>query len=171
MNAKTLKQLRADIAETQAEALAVKNALRPLAEIETGVRHVLGEMADASNRIVGMVSNIFSHGHPIADLVSIPAGQVPKFALGMALASIGVDAIIAAAKEKASANDNGALRMSTADRDGQLQALERQLYELQLAEEAALDGEPRRPGCNAAAVLGVPLEIAEQHGFTKIRGV
>jgi len=170
MTAKTLSKIRAEIREVKAEAVAVKNALRPVAEIEAGVRHVLSEMADANNRMVDMVSNMFSHGHPIADLVSIPAGQLPKFALGMGVAAVGVDAIVKQAMEKAAGNDSGALRMSAAEQREQLEALERRLFDLELSEEENLNGEPRRLGCNPAAVLNIPVEIAAAAGLLKIKG-
>lgn len=170
MSMKTLKQIRADIAEVKAEALAVKNALRPMAELEHSVRHVLTEMASARNQMVDLIAGMFSHGTPLSELSAIPATQLPKHGYGLAISAIGVDAIIAAALEKAEANDPGALRMSADDRDEQLSALQRTLHKLELQEEAALNGEPRRPDVNPAAVLGIPLEVAEKAGLLSVKG-
>lgn len=167
---KNLKQIRAEIAETLAEAFAVKNSIRPMSEIEVGVRHTLTEMASAHDQIVNLIAGMFSHGTQISELSAIPPTQLPKHGYGLAISAIGVDAIIAAAKEKAEANDSGALRISVFERGEQLEALERACYLLELAEEEKLNGEPRRPNANAAAVLGIPLEVAEEADLLKIKG-
>ncbi len=168
--AKTLKQIRAEIAETLAEAIAVKNSIRPMSEIEIGVRHTLNEMASAHDQLVNLIAGMFSHGTQISELSAIPPTQLPKHGYGLAISAIGVSAIIAAAKEKAEANDSGALRISVFERGEQLEALEHTLYCLELLEEEKLNGEPRRPNANAAAVLGIPLEIAEEADLLKIKG-
>jgi hypothetical protein len=168
--AKSLKALRADIAETRAKAIAVKSALRPMEELEAGVRAMLEEMASAKDQVVTIISNIFAQGFPISDLVSHPTQQVPKFALGMALSAVGIDNLVEAAKKKAASKDSGALRMSLDDQEEQLEALQRQLYEMELQEESILNGAERRPGCNPAAVLNIPVEVAAASGFLKIKG-
>lgn len=167
---KNLKQIRAEIAETRAEAIAVKNSIRPMDEIEIGVRHTLNEMASAHDQLVNLIAGMFSHGTQISELSAIPPTQLPKHGYGLAIAAIGVDAIIAAAKEKAQAQDSGALRISVFERGEQLEALERALYLLEIAEEEKLNGEPRRPNANAAAVLGIPLEIAEEADLLAVKG-
>lgn len=167
---KNLKQIRAEIAETRAEAIAVKHSIRPMSEIESGVRHTLNEMASAHDQIVNLIAGMFSHGTQISELSAIPPTQLPKHGYGLAISAIGVDNLIAAAKEKAESQDSGALRISVFERGEQLEALEHTLYCLELAEEEKLNGEPRRPNANAAAVLGIPLEIAEEADLLKIKG-
>lgn len=168
--AKTLKQIRAEIAETLVEAIAVKNSIRPMSEIEIGVRHTLNEMSNARDQLVNLIAGMFSHGTQISELSAIPPTQLPKHGYGLAISAIGVDAIIAAAKEKAEANDSGALRISVFERGEQLEALEHTLYCLELLEEEKLNGEPRRPNANAAAVLGIPLEVAEEADLLAVKG-
>lgn len=168
--AKTLKQLRTEIAETRAEALAVRHSIRPMSEIEAGVRHTLNEMANAHDQLVSLIAGMFSHGNQISELSAIPATQLPKHGYGLAISAIGVDAIIADALKKAEAQDSGALRISVYERGEQLEALERACYLLELAEEQKLNGEQRRPNANAAAVLGIPIELAQEAGLLEIKG-
>ncbi len=167
---KSLAKIRAEIEVTQAEALRVKHALPPIADIESTVRHVLSEMAGAQRKLITTTATIFSHGMSASELTALPATQLPKHAFGLAISAIGVEEIITQAKEIAAINDSGAMRLSAGEREERLDDLQRHLYELELAEEQRLAGAPRRPEANPAAVLGVPVDVAADYGFLTVKG-
>jgi small-conductance mechanosensitive channel len=162
---KQLKQIRDDIAAVKAEIIRIDNSIPPVADIEALLRTYLTSLADPKRRLVDLAASILSHGTPVNELLNLPPTQLPQHAFGIALAAHGVDQIIAEAKTIAQTQDNGAMRLSADDRTDKLLELRRELYELELSEEENLADTPRRPDVNPAAVLGVPMNIAESNGY------
>lgn len=166
----TLKQIRADIDAVNTEFKAVKGSIQPIDDIEARLRSYLTVMADPARRLVDLAANALAYGHPVSEIGQIQPSQLRIHALGLAVAAMGVDEIIAQAKAKAAAQDNGAPRMDQNEREERLEELSRERYALELQEEATLNGAPRRPGVNAAAVIGIPLEVAIERDLLTAKG-
>lgn len=163
-----LKNIRKNIAKIRGEIEAVKGALPPVAEIEQRVRAWLDDLVTPKQNIVDRLSGCFSRGENVGFLFELPQRSLINAGIGLALAAIGVDEMVKAAMEKAAQEDNGALRMTAAERDERLTGLLRDLYALEFDEENNLNGEPRREDIYfPAAVLQIPLEIAASAGLLK----
>ncbi|PKO27972.1 MAG: hypothetical protein CVU32_01820 [Betaproteobacteria bacterium HGW-Betaproteobacteria-5] len=156
-----LKKIRVQIDGLKAEIAKVNSALPPVDEQVALLRGYLVSLTEPYQRFMSLAAGVVSRGVTINELINnIPPSRLPIHALGIGLAAHNVDNVIEQVLERAKAEDNGALRLSTDDREDRLAELRSELYMAELAEEAALDGAERRPGANSACVLGIPLAAA-----------
>ncbi len=170
MAANQTAKIRAQIAEVKREIREVQAARPPLKDQVDRVRNHLESLAkEARERLVDRAADVINHGVSTMDMTPPPA-VAPFHGFGLALDAAGIEAIIAEAQELAAQQDTGALRLDSSAKRERLVDLARRLYELELADEAALAGEERRPDANGAAVLGIPLNAAEEFDLLGVEG-
>lgn len=167
MSTKNLSQIRARIAELQAEIARTEKAGLPRDETIAALRHKLQSYIGQFESVKTDIAAGIERGNPDMIAHSFPARLQNEIAIGASLASYGLDKLLSEAD--AQAGEDCPLRLSRAEQIERLRKLWSEKYELELAEETARGHEPRRAGANAAAVLGIPLKIAEQHGLTGFR--
>lgn len=160
----SLKSLRDEIEKNIAQATQVENSQRPLAELEQELRDYLQGLMSPRNTLVNLCAAVLNAKMPLSELTGHP-NQLAGRAFGMALSSIGVDAIVTDALAKAKANDNGCMRLATEERDKRLVELAKARYLQELEEEQLLGENERRRQTNPAAVLLIPADVAEQAGL------
>lgn len=167
------KTLRAKIAELQREIERVRRAVPPVAERTELVRAVYRQLTEPYAKFIekaGDVLNGTSHGELGIVPVSDPASRADlraNMALAAGLAAIGEERFIAEATQSAAERDRGILRMTASQQAETLRDLRCRLYSLELEDEAGVEfnADSRRPGANAAAVLGIPAEVAAKYKF------
>lgn len=154
-----LKTIRAQIEKLQAERQRVAAAVPPAAQSEQRLREHLAALAQPSAEFIDNCADAINTGS-LQGLTPATAPMLAQSAFALALTATGIERVIDAAKQQASAKDTGCLRLDDAEKAERLHALACDIYQLQLDEETALEGNPRRAGVNAAAVLGIPQEAA-----------
>lgn len=161
--ATTLKQIRADIGKLQKEIKLTERAVRPLAETEQQLRRYLATLANSHSRLIEYSAHALNTGD-VYDLTPAPV-LLPEAAYGLAISALGIDTIVEQAKARAAAEDTGALRMSDESKAARLLGLSRELYALEIEEAGLLNGECPRSDMNAAAAVGIPVDVAEHFGL------
>jgi hypothetical protein len=160
----TLKAVLEEIEKINLDVQQVANSQRPLDELEASLRSYLGALASPRNALVNLCADVLTANMPITEIVGHPNSLAAR-GFGLALAANGVDAIIDEALTKAQANDPGCLRMTADERAERLASLAKARYLAEMEEETLLAGNERRPNMNAGAVLGIPIDVAEQAGL------
>lgn len=166
-HSQSLETVRGRIAQIIAKIADYRVVLRPDAEIELAMHRVLGEAVGEFKAFQGRFSSHFSQGDaPSLDFVlrdSYLPNEVERIALGGALVNYGIDRFVT--ESMAAANFPDGPRLSRAEQSDLLTELFRELYECELDEESLVmaSGAMRRAGCNAAAVIGMPIIVAEQY--------
>lgn len=159
-----LKTIRAQIEKLESERQRVAAAVPPAEQSEQRLREHLAALAEPSADFLSGCALAVNTG-VLAGLTPATAPMLAQAAFALALDAKGVERVIEAAKQLASAQDNGALRLDDAEKTERLHALACDIYQLNLDEEAARDDAPRRADANAAAVLGIPLDAAIEFGL------
>jgi len=97
--------------------------------------------------------------------------SVDALILGFAVHGLGATRIIADGRMAAKGHEQAAMRLSAEERHARLAELREALYQAEIAEERHIEehGGERRPDANIAAVLGVPWQVAQEHGFAEAR--
>ena len=160
----SLSAIRAAIEKIDAETVSVTNSQRPVAELENDLRSYLSSMAAPRTELVNLCAGVISSSTPLNLLTGHP-NSLAQRGFGLAVAALGIESVIREAMERAKALDTGCLRMTAEDRAERLAELAHARYVAELDEETALDGATRRAGINAAAVLHIPADVAEQAGL------
>lgn len=170
----SLEAVRGRIAEILAERAACSVAIQPDAEIELEMHRVLGEAVSEFKAFQGRLSTYFAQGDvPSLDFVlrnSYLNDEVARMALGGALANYGVDRFVT--ESMAAANFPEGQRLTPTERATRLLELDRERYQCELDEESMVmtTRATRRVDCNAAAVIGMPLAVAEQNNLIGLKG-
>lgn len=159
-----LKTIRAQIEKLESERQRVAAAVPPAEQSEQRLREHLAALAQPSQDFVQNCCDALNTGS-LLNLTPATPSMLAQAAFSLALTASDIDRVIEAAKQLASAQDTGALRLDDAEKAERLHALSCEIYQLNIDEEAALDGAPRREGVNAAAVLGLPLDAAIEFGL------
>lgn len=152
-----------------ADLQAAEQALPPLAEVESRLRATLENAAESWRRFVSRLADKFSAGDGRTTLRQLAGGVdlAADLALAAAIDAHGVDRLLERARDEAARVQPQAVRLAAADRAEALALLRRQRYELeaQLAGLHFEDGGPVPDGINAAALLGLPVEVADHAGL------
>jgi hypothetical protein len=161
---KTLSAVREEIANLSRDMKEVDNALRPLKEIEADLRSFLAALTKPRDEFINKCVDVLSQGLPVTTLIGHPNLLAEK-AFGLALAGIGVDLIVDAALTRTNAKKSNVLRLPHTERAERLATFAKALYIAECEEEQLLGLAERRPCANAAAVLSVPIDVAEKAGL------
>lgn len=163
-----LVAIRKQITKLQAEITAVENAIPPFDQTEGKLRTYLEDATRYRQSVVDSLTESFRSGRTTTYLLDLPTSALIKAALGIALAGVGIEHLLSEARTQAEANDTGGLKLAESEKSERLAALRRELYLAEAAEEQALEGQPRRDGIKyAAAILGIPVDVAEAAGLLK----
>lgn len=161
-------QLMTQWRDVRADLDAAQNALPPLAEVEAALRETLEAAVDVWHRFTGRIAAELSAGDGRTHLRHLAGGVAvsPDLALAGAIAAHGIDRLLKQARDEAGKLPQP-VRLSAGEKAEALAVLRRQRYalELDLATAHFEAGEPLPEGLNAAALLGVPVEVAEAHGL------
>lgn len=161
---KSLSAVRDEILKISGDMRQVKNAIRPVEDIESDLRQFLHALTKPRETLISLCADVLSTGAPVTSIISHPNVLAPA-AYGMALAAAGIDSILAEAATRNKAKKSSVLRLPPGERAERLAALAATLYALEIEEEQLLDDHERTPGVNAAAVLLVPLDVARAAGL------
>lgn len=163
----TLSELREEIEEVRQQITRTKNAGLPDAESLASLKSTLSDAAATWQKFVSTAASALAAGEEITayrllSVVAPSAENLAALALGAAV-SPRLDAVLKEIQAEAKKRDDGRLRMTTDEKAARLLELRRHLYLLEQAEEqiTSTTGEKRRANCNAAAVLGIPADVAE----------
>jgi phage shock protein A len=158
--------MRRDIADLKADIAKVDSALAPLDERTELLRVAYRELTSAYDKWIDKAAAALADG-AVADVFLVAPELKLERAIGIAVAAVGEDEFIASALERVARHERGRQRMPAGEKSAALLKLHRRLYQLELDEEALVlaSGEERRPDANAAAVLGVPLDVAEENNL------
>lgn len=152
-----------------ADLQAAEQALPPLAEVETALRATLENATESWRRFVSRLAGEFAAGDGRSTLRHLAGGVdiAPDLALAAAIDAHGVDRLLKNARDEAARVQPQAVRLAAADRAEALALLSRQRFELeaQLATLHFAQGEPLPDGINPAALLGLPVDVAEAAGL------
>lgn len=162
--ASNLKTIRQQIEKLTTERAAVLQAVPPVAILEQKLRSTLKSLAEPLTEFVNNCADGLNTGE-FGYLTPATAPMLARAAFGLNLDDEKIEAIVNAAKQRASEKDTGNLRMTDSEKAERLSDLNQRLYALGLDEQAALGAEPQRRDVNGACVLGIPLETAMQHGL------
>lgn len=175
MTAKTkpanIEAIREKIAALKTEIEATRRAGLPVEQVEATLRDALGLAESNYREMIGELGRALSSGQPVSlsDLLlhRERAESVDSLLLAYAVRSIGIEGIVRDAQAAAEGFQQAALRMTDAEREQRLADLRQELYEAELAEEqlVEVDGLARRPDASVACVLGLPYQIAAEHGL------
>ena len=157
-----LTTIRKNIDSINKELRLVEKAVPPVEYQEERLRSQLTEMANAKARLIQFAADALNGGQ--LELTP-PAPLVAEHGFGLAVQAIGVDQIIEEAKRLAASKDNGALRLTPSEQFDRLNTLRRERYALELEEEKVRGSASRRADVTPAAVLGLPVDEAEDGGF------
>lgn len=166
---KTLAQLRSSIESLKIEIAEVAAAGLPAEECERELARVLDQAQAAHRRMIESAAAALATGElptfgMLTDYASNRTGTLIEFAIGMAVAAHGTDALVAAAKTEAKKLQGASMRLPAAEKQQRLDDLRRELFLLEQDEEALIEvhGGERRHDCNVAAALGIPIDAAEE---------
>ena len=169
MSTKKLDSLRLAIGDLRGELAEVINATMPPDDIKAAVRGSLQAAVDEFSRAQTNAAECIASGIPSSLSAILKSSydrdEVAIIALGGALAAYGLDRFLDEAE--AMAGEPKGLRLTAAQSEEKAAIIRRELYQLESEEEALVESldAMRRPGVNVAAVLGIPLEIAEREGL------
>lgn len=167
----TLCELREEVEEVREQIEQVKQAGLPEAESLASLKATLTEAASTWKKFSDTAANALAAGEEITPyrlmaLVAPSADKLAALALGAAITPR-LDDFIKEIQAQAKKRSDGRLRMQQDEKAVRLLELRRELYRLELIEEqiTGTTGEKRRATCNAAAVMGIPADVAEAHGL------
>lgn len=161
--ANNLKTIRARIADLSAEIKAVENSIPPASELENRLRERLQEQADSVNTLIENCALALATGD-MGQLFVDPRVIAQK-AFGMALEGVGIGRIVQAAKDRAAELDSGRLRLPSSEKHARLAELKRERYLAELDEQEIIGTAEQRPDVSGAAVLLIPVDVAEDAGI------
>lgn len=165
----THDQLMTQWRDVCADLQAAEQALPPLAEVETALRATLENAAESWRRFASRLAGEFAAGDGRTTLRQLAGGVdlAADLALAAAIDAHGVDRLLKHARDEAARVQPQAVRLAAADRAEALALLSRQRFELeaQLATLHFAQGDPLPDGINPAALLGLPVEVAEHAGL------
>jgi hypothetical protein len=163
--AQNLNTIRAKVADLTDEIRNVAAAIPPVDDrIDAVKRHLHKIASDANNRLIERAANVISHGHHISEVN--PTRDIAGYnALGLAVLALGPDTLLGEAVKLAEEQDTGALRMTTSEKESRLLELRRKRYSLELLEAEIAPPSDIRATINGAAMLGIPVDVAEEAGF------
>nr|MBL8410719.1 hypothetical protein [Dechloromonas sp.] len=163
----TLGEIREEIDEVSEQIERTKAAGLPEAESLASLKATLSDASVTWQKFTGTAADALAAGEEITAyrLLSVVAPSADKLALlglGAAVAPR-LDAVIKEIQTEAKKRDDGRLRLLPGEKAARLLELRRRLYSLEMAEAEITEatGEKRRANCNAAAVLGIPADVAE----------
>lgn len=171
MKKTSIEVIRANIAELKTQIEATRRAGLPVEVVEATLRDSLAVAEAAYKEMVAGLGRCLAGGHPVGavDLMGHRerAESVDSLLLGFAVRSVGVENIVADALQAAASLPAAKLRLTDAERQARLAELQEALFLAEVEEEqlVEVEGRARRPDASAAAVLGLPFEIAEQAGL------
>lgn len=153
-----------------ADLQAAEQALPPLAEVEQHLRATLEAAVSGWQKFAGRIAAELAAGNGRVTLRQLVGGVDlgADLPLAGAIASFGIDKILKQARTAAEAMPQ-AVRLSADEKAEALAVLSRQRFELE-AQLAALhfeDGAALPEGIAAAAMLGVPLDVAGGAGLLR----
>ena len=164
---KELETIRAEITSITAEMKRIKAIALPIDIAMRGLKGQFGEerkkfLADIETTAL-RVPNSTERSPYIIELKDSLIGWM-SYVHGDALCSE-IEALATKYREDAGQSEF----MLKADRDQQMDALDRRLYDLEFDEERLVCslGLPRRAGVRAAAIMGVPYDLANTAGLLK----
>lgn len=156
---KDLKKIRAKVSELTAEIKRVNATRPPLDELEAELRQHLEIMARPMSALIENSVDSLTSGRFTYLTPETPAGKA-DFAIGLALAALGVDHIVGVAVAQAAQMEGAPERMPVGEKEAKLADLKRERYLLELEEQTVIGTEPQRADVSGAAYIGVPLDIA-----------
>jgi hypothetical protein len=163
--AQNLNTIRAKVADLTAEIRQVSAAIPPVEDRVDAVRRHFREIAsDAHARLVERAANVISHDHHISE-VNPTRDTAGYNALGLAVLALGPDTLLAEAVKLAEEQDTGALRLTTSEKEARLLELRHKRYALELQEAEMAPPSDVRASVNGAAMLGIPVDVAEEFGL------
>lgn len=168
----SLPEIREQIAALQAQIREVQEAPLPTEMIADHLRREIDAFIRPADETDARLDSIFANATGrVASLIpgSNSAESVARLALALVMRREG-EALIRDGVQRAEGDDisTGRLRLDPIQKAVRLAALHGALYTLEVAEEAVVSvtiGADRRPDANAAAVLGIPSEVAAQYGY------
>lgn len=166
-NPGSLAELRAAIVALKAEIREVSNAGLPADACEDRLRATIDGAAEAFEAMKRRAAGCLAAGElPTLQILmdySTKPETPAQIALGAAMLAYGKTRFIDEVRDAAADLADDGLRMTAAERLERLRDLRRRLYQLELAEESMIEetGAPRRIDANPAAVLGLPIDVAE----------
>ena len=167
---KTYSDLIAQWQDCCADLQAAAQALPPVAEVEQHLRATLEAAVSDWQKFAGRIAAELATGTGHVTLRQLTGGVDlhPALPLAGAIASFGIDRIIKTARAEAEKLPQ-AVRLDAAARAEAVALLSRQRFalELDLAGLHFEDGAALPESINAAALLGLPLDIAEAHGLLR----
>lgn len=161
---RTLLAIRKDIAKIHADIAKVNISLPPQEELLSSLREQLELAATGWRRFLSDAAQAVACGTSVEMFLDHDPSTKLELALGMAVATRGIDVMVAEILKESSRHTNSStVRMSAAEKKRELSELRVALYTLELEEELSLNGEPRRDDVHPGAVLGIPLEFIKRH--------
>lgn len=170
MKKTSIEAIREKIAELKREIEAVRRAGLPVEQVEMMLREALSLAESNYRSMTQELGRSLANGAVItlSDLMAHAqrAESVDSLLLGFAVRAVGAESIVADAQQAAASLPQAKLRLTDAERQARLAELQEALFLAETEEErlVEVEGRARRPDANAAAVLGLPFEIAEQAG-------
>lgn len=161
--ANNLKTLRARIADLTAEIKAVDESIPPASELENRLRVHLQEEADAVDDLVGSLAAFLMTAK--TDHLYVDPARLARKSFGLAVSSIGIGHLVQSAVERAKAQEDGRLRLSTSEKRARLAELKRERYLAELDEQEIIGTAEQRPDVSGAAVLLIPVGVVEDAGI------
>lgn len=147
---------------------AAEQALPPLAEVEAHLRETLELAVESWRKFTTRLAVELGTGDGRTDLRNLAGGVAvsPDLALAGAIAAHGIDRLLKQARDEAGKLPQP-VRLDAAARAEAIAVLRRQRYDLeaQLAHLHFEAGEALPEGLAPAALLGLPVDIAEAHGL------
>ena len=172
-----IDKLRGEIASKQAELSAAIEAGRPPELTGALVRAQIADLAESYQRKVRNLAGVCLTARTENDVtlsaaVGFYPGAVGEFALGMLAAHLG-DKLLADLQAEIKLLAPGLPEpMDDAERTARIAQLRRELRVLEREEESLIEAEEmrgnaieRRVDADPVAVLGIPDEIAKEHGL------
>jgi len=157
--------------DTCADLQAAEQALPPAAEVESRLRETLGAAAEGWHRFTARIAAELATGTGHVTLRQLHGGVDlgADLPLAGALAAHGVDRLLKQARDEAAKVLPQPVRLTADEKAEAIAALSRQRYELE-AQIASLhfeEGAALPENIAAAALLGLPLEVAEDAGLLR----
>lgn len=168
----SLEEIREQIAALQAQIREVQEAPLPVEMIADQLRREIDAFIRPADETDARLDSIFANTTGRVACL-LPGSNSPEGMSRLALALVmrrEGEALIRDGVQRAEVDDisTGRMRLDPIEKAERLAGLHGALYALEVAEEAVVSvtiGADRRPDANAAAVLGIPSEVAAQHGY------
>lgn len=164
---RTLEIIRKNIVKIQADITKVNATLPPQEQLLASLREQLELAKIGWDKFLSSAAEAVALGTSVELFHDHSPSVKLELALGMAVATRGVDSMVAEIlAESALYSHPETVRMTASDKKKELSELRVALYTLELEEEMSLNGETRRDDVHPGAVLGIPLEfIKDSHKY------